>query len=422
MKKKILHFLVAMLVNTAVFAQNGAHILIASGPCNPIVPVLCPSGVENPQKAVDNSLETYATMRTFIGISSSSYLQIGWTNPAPSGYTVGVFTAEGTVVNAGVLSKITLTLYNSSGQQIAEKSGFSLADVDILDNSTAVLRIKVPKNATAKSVRITVGGLSDVVNDVRVYGAVYAPNNLSVLATYVFAEQKVLNSQNAVDANKNNYATLSIPLGINSTAFLDLGFTQLGTPGVVVGFVVGTGSSLIDVTVLSNLKITVYDVNGNVVATKNGFSLAEAQSLGNNKFLVKTKTPPGNYQIARARITLTSLVSVLSTVRVYNAQYKGKITFASFFKASDEEGNISPLSLELFPNPASNSINVTLNSLENSVATYEITNMVGQRISSGQIESGNTHSINTQMFENGLYTLRLVDNEEITSKNFIIQR
>ncbi len=56
MKTKILHLVVALFVSTTLLAQNGATILLASGPCKPIVPVLCPSGVENPQNAVDNSL------------------------------------------------------------------------------------------------------------------------------------------------------------------------------------------------------------------------------------------------------------------------------------------------------------------------------------------------------------------------------
>src|SRR6185369_14532526 len=131
----------------------------------------------------------------------------------------------------------------------------------------------------------------------------------------------------------------------------------------------------------------------------------------------------GTYSIARARITLTSLVSLLTDVQVYNAYYKGKIDFASYFRLADlNESTASLYNLNVYPNPASNSITVMLNSESSSTATMEITNLMGQTVYANQIQPENANTINTEKFENGIYMLRVTEDGQVFNKKFIIER
>ncbi|MEO5673644.1 MAG: T9SS type A sorting domain-containing protein [Chitinophagales bacterium] len=432
--KKLYSMLVALVIVLSAnlsFAQNHATILLESGPCDPIIPILCPSGVVNPNLAVDNDISTFATMKTTIGIASSSYLKMGFSTPAPSGYTVGIFLDESVVLDVNVLATITLKLYNSADQVIKTKTGLTVADVQIDDQNRGIAKIKVPSGKSAASVKITLGGLLLLNNNVNVYGATYAPNSIAVYADYVFAEGPcdpivpiicpggVLNSGRAVDANLNNYATLTIPLGVGGTAFLDLGFTNEGPAGASVYYTLGN-TGILDITLLENLKLTVYDENGNVVKEKNNFTLADATILGSNKFRIRVKTPAGTYHIARARITLTSLVSVLSEVRVYNSYYKGKVNFASYFRTEQSAIALSD-DVNVYPNPASDLLNVYLSNDFLTRADIEIVNLIGQTVYIGKAESGN-NEINIARYDNGLYSLRISQDGEFTSKKFVVQR
>ncbi len=432
--KKIYSTLTALIILFSAslsFAQNHATILIASGPCDPIVPILCPSGVVNPNLAVDNDITTYATMKTTIGIASSSYLQMGFATPAPSGYSVGIFLDKSVTLDVAVLATIKLELYDASNQVIKTKSGLTTADVQVDAQNRGIAKIKVPAGKSASSVKITVGGLLLLNNNVNVYGATYAPDNIAVYADYVYAEGPcdpivpilcpggVLNSGNAVDAIANNYATLTIPLGVTGTAFLDLGFTNAGPAGASVFFTLGN-SGILDATLIGNLKLTVYDQNGNVVKEKNNFTLADATILGSNKFRIHVKTPAGNYSIARARVTLTSLVSILSEVRVYNAYYKGKVDFASYFRIQQPATAITD-NFSVYPNPASDLLNITLLADPSTIADVEIVNLLGQTVYVGKAASGNTQ-ISVTNFDNGVYSIRVNENGELMNRKFVIQR
>ena len=438
MKQKLIQLVVLTLfLNLSASAQNGAHTLLASGPCSPIIPLICASGVENPELAVDNDLTTYATMRTSVGLLSSSFLKMGFNTPAPGGYTVGIFTDESTVLDVDVLASTTITLYNSSNQQIAKRAGLSVLDVQVDAQHHGIILIRVPKTKTAASVQLTVGGLLLLENDVKVYGALYAPNNTPVLADYVYASGPcdpiipiicpggVVNAGNAVDADKFNYALLAIPLGIGGNAYLDLGWSNPGPKGSGVWFTLGTNTLALGTSLLANLNMKVYDQNGNVMKEQNGFTLADIQLLDDNKFLIHVKTNKnGNYSIARARVTLTSLVSVLTDLRVYNAYWKTKVNFASYFPKIYDEGEMASMEndLALYPNPSANYVNVMLNDLSFSTAAIEVMNMVGETVYSGEIVPGTPTTIDMHNFESGVYLVKATENGKITRQKLVVQK
>ncbi|MBC8045182.1 MAG: hypothetical protein H7Y00_00140, partial [Fimbriimonadaceae bacterium] len=300
-------------------AQNRADVLIDHGPCDPIVIIFCPSGVDNPENATDDNLDTYTTLRTNLGILSSSFLEMGFSNPAPGGSIVAVYVGDEVILNVDVLESINLYLLDENDNVIAQKTGLAIADIQLTTDGKGIARIKVPKNETAHAIRITLGGLVSLNNQLDVYGAVHAPAADVVYADYIFAQgpchpvvplvcgSGVINADNSVDINKNNYALLTIPLDMTASAFLDLGFSVPGSGGSTVSFICGTNGSPLCLGLLSNLKITIYNSDGQVVKSKNGFSLAEVELIGSDKFKVKVKVPAGASDVARARITQKSL-------------------------------------------------------------------------------------------------------------------
>ena len=166
-----------------------------------------------------------------------------------------------------------------------------------------------------------------------------------------------------------------------------------------------------------------YDVNGNVVKKKDGFALTDVQVLSSNKFLVHLKTPNnGTYQIARARLTLDALLAVSTDLNVYNAYYKGKTDFASYFPKMGEASAISATSdLNLYPNPAGNAINISMSSLNSSPASIQITNMLGATVYSGYMQQG-VNNISTENFENGIYMVVVNDNGTFINRKLIIEK
>jgi hypothetical protein len=112
------------------------------------------------------------------------------------------------------------------------------------------------------------------------------------------------------------YLTPPLLLG---TAYIDVAFSTPGQAGKMVNFVLGEGNTLLSASLLKNLTITVYNTQGNVVASASNFSLLTAEILSDGRFRIRVKTPKGNYQIGRARITLNGLVNVLTTLKVYRS-------------------------------------------------------------------------------------------------------
>jgi len=76
-------------------------------------------------------------------------------------------------------------------------------------------------------------------------------------------------------------------------------------------------------------------------------------------------------------------------------------------------------SITIFPNPVLNTLNIWFNSVLDNPLSYEIVNALGQRISNGRILSQKS-AIAIQHLDNGMYTIRLFDEEgNSSSQKFI---
>jgi hypothetical protein len=317
---------------------------------------------------------------------------------------------------------------------VKQKVGFTAADVELDEDNHGLLLMNIPGKKSVSSIQISVGSLLTLLNTLNVYGADYAPNNTPVFADYVFAQgpcnpitlqcpNGVVNANNAVSASKTDYALLTIPLAISGSAYLDLGFTKPGAIGSSVYLTLGTNSDLLDASLLDNINMAIYDASGNILKQRNGFTLADVTILSGNQFRIHLKTKATSAAgPARVRITLNSLISVLTDLRVYNAYWKGPIQFSSYFPRTAEtvQENISDIAI--YPNPASGFMNVNWNSDSGNTAIINVVNMMGQSVYVATISAGENMKIDVSRFDNGVYLLRLNDHGTIENQKFLIQK
>ena len=308
-------------INSISHAQIFADQVISSGPCQQVSPG-CPNGVVNPQNAADADYSSYAVMRADIGIANVSQLTLGFSQHGLPGMdAVVVIEADGGIISADVLQAFSVSLYSSSNELVGKRDGFVLADLELLANTSNFYRLHVKTLETITdiaSIKIELHGLATVSSSIRihiVYLISFCPDNYAdILNGYLNTQ----NPGNAVSPDPGDYALLTPPL-LLGTAYVDVAFSTHGKAGSRVNFVLGEGNTLLSAQLLKNISITVYDANGNAVASSAGFSLLTTEILSSGRFRINVKTPKGNYEIARARVTLTGLLNVLTTMRVYRS-------------------------------------------------------------------------------------------------------
>jgi hypothetical protein len=313
-------FLCLILSKTAT-SQIFADKVISAGPCAPVT-LLCPNGVINPGNAVDaDRKNNYAIMRTDIGILNFSQLTVGFPQYGFPGMTATVvLQTDGGLLTADVLQSITISLFNSQGQLVAERGGSDFANVEV-GTAGELFRLRVNTKSNIDniaSVKIKIAGLLSLLNSIRVYSVFMDFKCPDILADIVHGSQNVQNPDNAVSSSPDDFALLTPPILLGS-AFLDVEFSNHGEAGKLVSFTIGEGNVLLSLTVLQNITLAVFDAGGNTVATKTGFTLADLQVLPDNRFRINIKTPTGNYEIARVRITLKSLVSIAASLKVFRS-------------------------------------------------------------------------------------------------------
>ncbi|RZS76432.1 hypothetical protein EV199_2317 [Pseudobacter ginsenosidimutans] len=132
----------------------------------------------------------------------------------------------------------------------------------------------------------------------------------------------VVNPELAKDAiSYSDYALLNIPvglIGVLGTAQLDLAWAgKTINHREFVGFVISQNNLALDATLLGNVKIVLYDALGNELQSQNGFTSVQTTTL--NGQTVNYIGITANADAAYARIHLTQLVGLLTSIRVHGA-------------------------------------------------------------------------------------------------------
>jgi gliding motility-associated-like protein len=129
----------------------------------------------------------------------------------------------------------------------------------------------------------------------------------------------VNNAAAAVDADRNTFSQLSVPVGLlNAYAQQTLRFAGTGRAGDSVVVELGTPASLADVTVLSGISLATYNgaTYNNDRFSVNGGLLNITLLSGQNRFRVAFKATA---DFDRVEIRLNSTVGVLNSLNVYDA-------------------------------------------------------------------------------------------------------
>lgn len=287
---------------------------------------------------VDGNRTNYAYLSNLLSVLSNSYLRVQFPQAGKAGDVVNV-TVSGTsqTLGVGVLNNITIRLYDSLGNNVSTQNGSSLLDISLLAGPDSLYLVRFPTNPTDtftfKEARIeynnTVG--VNLLNEIRIYNVYYQEPCPAIYANSVYAFGTnglltgfVTNSGNAVDANMSNYATLTNPLNILSLlppAYLDLQFPNPAPSGHYVGFTVSQSTSLLDLALLDDVQIMVYDENGVLRETKSNLNTLNLELISGsgNIYSLGFVSATGNYRISRIRIQLEPVLALLQNLNVHNA-------------------------------------------------------------------------------------------------------
>jgi len=395
------------LCATSVFAQSDAKT-----PRNYADNLISSSGVIDPQNAVDDNRDNYAVLRTDIGILNFASINVGFSTPGEGGQRVVIEVQnDNGLLTADLLQSISVSVFDSQGNKIAQKSGFDLTEAHVIEGTSHYkLSVHIKNNVLdIASVRIRVAGLLTLSNRLRLYNVWLLPTCPDIVGDVLYASHHVSNANNAISKDRDDYALLTPPLLLGNS-YLDIAFSQPGIAGKNVRFNLGEGNALIDASLLNNITLTVYNTNGDVVANQSGFTLADAEILPNGKFYLSIKTPDGDYQIGRGRITFTSLVNVLTTLKVYNI-----VTFQDCPDALQDGSTNNPVSLidlQTAPNPFSSYTTLNIKSKLSNPAYVVISDKAGNLVEQHQISCASSMRL-LQNAPSGIYFVK------ITSGNLV---
>lgn len=316
------------------YATVYADALTAAGPCSPVVLLLCPSGVDNPQNAVDANPSNYALMTTAVGLGSSAYLEVSFPVAAPAGSVISfVIQPENNVLNLNLLQSYTVELFDSNGTLVGAYNNFNLANVDLLSGNGQRYLLNTYSTVGSyhiKRARLTTGGLLQLLNTTRVFSAFYNVSCPPIYANTLISQSTNLplcltgcvnDAANVTDSNyTTNYATFNTVISL-SNMHITVGFPVAADSNDFIGFTLENAPTLLTLNLLSNLSADFMDNSNNVLFSISDFGLANVflidpglQTYGLGMKVPSNVTTP----ITRARIQFSG-VSVLYSIKIYNA-------------------------------------------------------------------------------------------------------
>ena len=350
------------------FNPNATQV-IASGACESFVPLLCPSGVENAENAIDGDYNTFATLVAQLGVSlleTSAFIELGFDAPQQGGSDLNFIIRPLTeTLNVDVLQQVVVTAYDVQGNEILREEEISTQDVQLLSGSggQSLLTLATPVgNYKIARVRFEIEALVNVLQDLAFYGMYTDCSCPAISAPTVVNSVSASNVDNIVDGDPTTFGSLDIPLGITNSASVELSFPDVARSGDFVGFVVGANNELLDAGVIGEVDVVLLDALGNEISRFNDFTLADlvaaeqaAGLLGGllgisgsegNAYVIGGIVPGETEQVKNVRLELNPVIGLLNSLRVYNAFYKEAtaniaITASSEFACDAKEITLS---------------------------------------------------------------------------------
>ena len=379
------------------------------------------TGVINPQNAVDANRDNYAVIRTEIGVLNYGVLKVGFSHPGEGGQVVVLqLQNDNGLLGADVLQSISVKIFDSEGSTIFNRDGFGVADAQVIEG-TSVSKIFIKTKDAAldiKSVRIRISGLATIANRIRLYNVWVIDACPRLHGDAVYAKFNVQNAGNAVSANKNDYALLTPPL-VAGSSYLDISFPKPGYGGKNVAFDLGRGNTILSAQLLKNITLKAYDANGDVVAQKSGFTLADARVLPDGRFELLLHTPQGKYGISRGRITFRGLVNVLTTLKVYEVLAGQACNASQQQEIATSDDNVeSAIDLQVSPNPFNSYTTLNIKTALKNPVYLTISDKSGNVIETHKL-SGATSLHLLQNAPTGVYFVKIVSGNFVETRKVI---
>lgn len=294
--------------------------------------VPCNQGVVNAAASADANTATFSEMRNNLGVGSFTSIETGFSVPASPEALIGLpLHKAGLLSDVALLQAIRVEVLDPSGNLIVQRSGINASDLNVLNASQSLYSLSIrtpPGSYTIGRVRVTLGGILNVLSQLYLGDPFYVnassgcglqyANTLSASGTTgVCALCSVSSASNVTDATYTNYATMSVPVGVGGRTYIEVAFPTAGNTGDFAGFVIGDGSGLLDITLLGNIDVAMYNdatlVESRTVSSLLG--LAVLSGAAPSSLVGFNATAPFN----RLRISMGALASVLATMRVYAA-------------------------------------------------------------------------------------------------------
>jgi gliding motility-associated-like protein len=293
---------------------------------------------------VNASHSDYAYLSSLLGILNQSALDVKFPQSGMAGDALTVILqTPGQTLGVGLLTQTTVKFYDSLNTLVKTINDPNALQLKLLTDSSKTYALRIFTSPTDtfkyKRVRLEMTNLLslNLGAQLRVYDFFHEPHCAPIFATSVADSGScvppallcagVREPYKAADAATTNYATLEQPVniaGLLGQSFIDLKFTQPGRSGEYVGFTVQQPGTLLDLNLVSGLKIYVYDTDVPGAAAKETILGNNALSVRlidgvNNKYTVGFVTNPNlNYSIKRIRLEMMSVLSLLQELRVYN--------------------------------------------------------------------------------------------------------
>ncbi|TXC81719.1 gliding motility-associated C-terminal domain-containing protein [Luteibaculum oceani] len=315
------------------------------GACDPMVPLICPSGVENPENAVDGDPSTYATLTSTLGASlleTSAFLELGFDNPKAAGSNLS-FSVQSLnqTLNADVLDQLVITVFDIEGNVVVKRENINTTDVQLISAESGLSLITIPTPFGAyeiQRVRFEIEALANVVQDLALFSVFADCACPATQATKVNDFANASDVGNIIDNNPNSYATLDLPVGLVDDAFVTLEFSSAAQSGDYVGFVVAANSDVLDAGVIENLTVVLLDDLGNELAQFEDFTLLDlvaaekaAGILGSvlglssgsaSPYVLGGIVPDSLPPVKGIKLVQEPVIGLNSSVRVYAAFYQ----------------------------------------------------------------------------------------------------
>ncbi|MGR3809970.1 hypothetical protein [Jiulongibacter sp. NS-SX5] len=296
-------------------------------------------GVSSAPNAIDGDLTNYADMQLGVAlIGGGSALSItDSTVTYPSGNRVGVVLGvDGGILNADVLSYLTINLYNNGSLVQTETSGTNLVSLGLLNGDAGLHKIGFTATSNYDEIQLIVGSTLSLISDVQVYSffeePVSCPTDCMDAATAsegatievsrtgingICVGCSVSNQGFAADNDTTNFVTISQTIGIGASGSVAVDFGSTQAAGTEAGFAVSPSGGLLDLSVLGSVRITTYLAGVQRESYLGNASLINAAILpGSN---IQSLSFPTSQTYDEVRITVFGTISLLNSVNVYYA-------------------------------------------------------------------------------------------------------